>query len=180
MADLGMLRMDFFTDGTDALGMIFWRGFKDILVQVSTIRMEECAELVYENRTSQGIFSAPTFPYLIELFSCLLSDCSRFERIACDRVYIDIAIGVDIDILELAVDIIIDLPFKPTVFRSDIDGIEPVLICVCDQVEEQPGVGILGVPDEHLIVLQTLIDSFNDVYQVPIQVARLIRIGFVP
>lgn len=46
MADLGMLRMDFFTDGTDALGMIFWRGFKDILVQVSTIRMEECAELV--------------------------------------------------------------------------------------------------------------------------------------
>ena len=166
MADLGMLRMDFFTDGTDALGMIFWRGFKDILVQVSTIRMEECAELVYENRTSQGIFSAPTFPYLIELFSCLLSDCSRFERIACDRVYIDIAIGVDFDILELAVDIIIDLPFKPTVFRSDIDGIEPVLICVRDQVEEQPGIGILSVPDEHFVKLRPFLNGLDKVLQV--------------
>lgn len=109
-----------------------------------------------------------------------MSDCSRFERIACDRVHIDIAVGVDFDILELTVDIIIDLPFKPTVFRSDIDGIESVLICVRDQVEEKPGVGILGVPDEHLIVLRTIIDSFNEVHQVPIQVARRIRIGFVP
>ena len=56
----------------------------------------------------------------------------------------------------------------------------PVLICVRDQVEEQPGVGILGVPDEHLIGLRTIIDSFNEVHQAPIQVARRIRIGFVP
>ena len=180
MADLGMLRIDFFTDCSDALGMIFWRGCKDILIQISTIRMEEYAELVYEHRTSQGIFSAPAFPYLIELFSCLLGDCSGFERISCDRVHIDIAVGVDFDILELTVDIIIDLPFKPTVFRSDIDGIESVLICVRDQVEKQSGVDILGVPDEHLIVLRTIIDSFNEVHQVPIQVARRIRIVFVP
>lgn len=52
MADLGMLRMDFFTDCSDALGMIFWRGCEDILVQISMIRVEECAELVYEHRTS--------------------------------------------------------------------------------------------------------------------------------
>lgn len=166
MADLGMLRVDFFTDCSDALGMIFWGCCKDILVRISTIRMEECAELVYEHRTSQGIFSAPVFPYLIELFSCLLGDCSRFERIACDRVYFDIAVCVDFDILELTVDIIIDLPFEPAVFRSDIDGIEPVLICVRDQVEKQPGVGILGVSDEHFVKLGPFLNGLDKVLQV--------------
>lgn len=51
--------------------------------------------------------------------------CFHFERIACDRVNIDIAVGVDFDILELPV-------------------------------------GILGVPDEHLIVVRPLANPFSD------------------
>lgn len=52
--------------------------------------------------------------------------CFHFERIACDRVNIDITVCIAFDILELTV-------------------------------------GILGVPDEHLIVLRTLANPFPGV-----------------
>lgn len=51
--------------------------------------------------------------------------CSHFEKIACDRVYIDITVCIAFDILELTV-------------------------------------GILGVPDEHLIVVRPLANPFPD------------------